>query len=54
MMLFRKLKIKVMRKLMFLAISAVAVYRAAKFFGIESLDDLKKVVFPKIKHLMHA
>jgi hypothetical protein len=49
-----KLIIEVMRRIMLMALGTVAVIRAAKYFGIESFEDLVKFVKPKVKHLMHA
>jgi predicted transcriptional regulator len=43
-----------MKKLMLLAIGTAAVVQAAKYLGINSMEDLRKMLAPKIKELLHV
>jgi hypothetical protein len=40
-----------MKKLIFLAIGAAVLYRAAKYFGISSWADLKEKLLPQLKEI---
>jgi len=41
-----------MKKLILMAMAAGIVYQAAKYFGINSMADLKKLVMPHLKGLI--
>ena len=40
-----------MKKELLLAVGVIALYAAAKEYGVNSLDDLKKIVSPYLKML---
>jgi hypothetical protein len=43
-----------MKRLILMALGAVAVYRVAKHYGIGSLDDVKKLLKPTLKEMVAA
>jgi hypothetical protein len=43
-----------MKKLLFLTAGAIVVFEVAKYLGINSMDDVKKMVMPRIRELVKA
>lgn len=50
-LLYSSLKTIIMRKLMLMAMATGVVFQAAKYFGINSMKDLRKLIMPHVKDL---